>query len=326
MVSVYTRPDYRQDTDPDRIVTRACECIRADMASGEEDILPTFWPDFGTVSTAAMWGGAIIPPEGERRIHIEPIVQLANQLGSLSPCLFEESDFQRALDLYREICKRLETDEVFVRMPDLQGPLNTLSLLIPQTELLCAFYEDPASIHAALDHITDTLIAVTRRFLDAAGPSWVAGGIWPYLSLPGDLGICMTEDYMPLIGPDHYQAFGIPYVKRIADAFGGVQIHCCGVYGQHLPALRNGGFKIWGLESFYPQTPVWDLFEIFGADIAYLVGISPDGLADFPTRAAYADAIANHGCADARFWWCATTDEEETENLKQTVRSRFGQR
>ena len=52
LLSIHAEPDYRQEPDEARMVARACAQIAADAASGESHILPTFWPDFGTISTA----------------------------------------------------------------------------------------------------------------------------------------------------------------------------------------------------------------------------------------------------------------------------------
>jgi hypothetical protein len=326
LVSVYTAPDYRQNPDPEAMVARACECIRADGASAEENILPCFWPDFGTVTTAAQWGGRIIPPAPGQCIHIEPAARRAEDLAALQPCAYEASDFHRAALLYRRVCERLGTDEVFVRLPDYQGPLNTLALVLDQEELMCSFYDKPDLIHAMLGRVTDVLIESVRRFAADVGPHRLIGGIWPFVILPADMGVVMTEDYLPLISPEAYREFGLPCAKRIADAFGGLWIHCCGRYAPHLPTLRAGGFRIWGLEAAYPQTPVWDVHAVFGEDIAYLVGVSPDGTQEFPTVVEYARAIAERPCARARFWFCTCHGWCDAAALKQVVRDRFGRR
>jgi len=325
LVSVYTPPEYRQQADPDKLVAMACETIEKDRNSGEENVLPSFWPDFGTVTTAAMWGGRIIPATADSFIHIEPAARKIADLDQLRPCAFEESDFQRGLDLYCQACARLGFPDVFVRTPDVQGPLNTLALILDQTELMCAFFDAPDAVHLMLDRITDVLIDCVAKFCDGAGAGRVIGNIWPYICLPSDLGICITQDYMPLLGPEQYAEFELPYLKRIADAFGGVWIHCCGRYTQHLRTLRNADFKIWGLEMAYPQTLPWDAYEIFGDDIVYLVGISPDGRQDFPTLVDYARHIADRECSRARFWFCTCAGGgEDTQALKDIVYGRFG--
>ena len=324
VVSIYEPPAYRQEPDADRMVAGAVAAIEADLAGGEEEILPCFWPDFGTISTAKMWGGKVMPPRDAGCIHIEPAARSVAELEGLSPCAFEESDFQRAIDLYRRVCDRLGTGDVFVRTPDFQGPMNTLALVLDQTELLCGLAEAPDAIHAMLDRVTDVLVASVRRFCDEVGPEKVVGNIWPYVCLPATMGVCLTQDYMPLLGPGHYAEFELPRLRRIAEAFGGVFIHCCGTYRQHLANLRRGNFRIWGLEFAYPQMTPMDAYAVFGDEIAYLVGVSPDGEARFPTIVDYARYLATTECARARFWFAACRGVVDVEELRRVVTSGFG--
>ncbi len=74
-----------------------------------------------------------------------------------------------------------------------------------------------------------------RAMMLGMGP--LCGMGWPYNWLPDDLGVVFTEDLMPLLSPELYREFGVPYLKRLADTFGGAFIHCCGEFEQHLPAL-----------------------------------------------------------------------------------------
>jgi len=324
LVSIYHQPTYRQAFDDEKVIAGAVECIRADAASGAEAILPTFWPDFGTISTAKMWGGRVIPPEGERCIHIAPVAQGPDDLARLRPGAFEESDFQKAADLYRRVCDRLETDQVFIRTPDVQGPMNTLALLMDQTELMCALYEAPDAIGAMLDRITDVLIETVRRFIELIGPGKVIGNIWPFVCLPAEMGLCITQDYLPLLSAEHWIAFERPRLKRIADAFGGVFIHCCGDYARHLRGIREGGFKVWGLEMAYPQTTPMQAYEVFGEEAAYLVGVSPDGAKRFPTLVDYARYLAAQPCARGRFWFASCWDWCDAAELRRVVEAGFG--
>lgn len=323
-ISLYHSPSYRQAADEETLIAGAVECIRKDGASGEPDILPCFWPDFGTISTARMWGGKVIPPPPNGFIHIQPVAETVADLERLRPCAFEESDFQRAVRLYRRVCERLETHEVFVRIPDFQGPMNTLALMMNQTELMCAMFEAPEAVHAMLDRVTDNLIATIRRFLAEVSQDRVIGMIWPYVTLPADMGVALTQDYMPLLSPDLYAEFELPRLRRIAGAFGGVYIHCCGVYRQHLRLLRNGGFRIWGLELAYPQMTPMEAYDVFGDSVAYLVGVSPDGAARFPTMLDYARFLSTQECARARFWFAACHDWVDGAELRRVVEAGFG--
>ena len=325
LLSMYHQPDYRQQPDLEVMVTRACEVIRADMESGEPNVVPTFFPDFGTVTTAGMYGGKLIPASAGGGIHIEPVVQSLDELLQLRPCPFEESDFQRAIDLYRQICTRLGTDDVYLRTPDFQGPLNTLSLLIDQTELMIGMMEQPELIKTVLGRITDTLIEYTHRYRQAVGPAKMVGSIWPYFMLPDGMGLSLTQDYMPLIGAEQYAEFEVPLLKRIADDFGGVYIHCCGEYGRHLPALAASGMKIWGIEAHYPETKVEDVYATFGDSVVIVPYVSPRGTARFPTLASFVRSLAGKPCAKGRYWFCWCPEWGGAEELRAAVKEVFGE-
>ncbi len=322
-VSIYTEPVYRQEQDAAKMLDLAEQCIWKDAETREEDILPSFWPDFGTISTARFWGGEIIPAPKNGFIHVKPIAHNVSDLAKLRPLPFEQTDFHRAIVLFRDLEKRFPGKPLFIRTPDLQGSLNTLALVMKQDEMLCAFYDEPAAIHRAIDHITDTLIDYTSRFIREIGAERVIGNIWPFITLQATRGIAITQDYMPLVGDDIYREFELPRLKRIADTFGGVFIHCCGKYEHHLQSLHDGGFKIHGFELAYPQMNLQRMHDVFGNDIAYLTGVSPDGLQDYPTIVEYAQHIATLPCAKARFWFASCPNWCDCEALKD-VASLFG--
>ena len=324
ILSLYHQPDYRQQPDLEVMVTRACEVIRADMGSGEANVVPSFFPDFGTVSTAGMYGGKLIPASAGGGIHIEPVVQTLDELLNLRPCSFEESDFQRSIDLYRQVCSRLGTDDVYLRTPDFQGPLNTLALMIDQTELMVGMMEQPELIKTVLGRITDTLIEYAQRYRNAVGPTKMVGSIWPYFMLPDGMGLSLTQDYMPLVGAELYEEFEVPLLKRIADRLGGVFIHCCGEYGRHLPALAASGMKIWGIEAHYPETKVEDVYAAFGDRVVMVPYVSPRGTAEFPTLAAFVRSLAGKPCAKGRYWFCWCPEWGGAEELRAAVHEVFG--
>ena len=320
VLTAHSALTYRQETDPDVIVAKACEQIRADAASGEPHVLPTFWPDFGTISTAKLWGGTIVPAASGGGIHIEPIAATLDAVGKLTVRQsFAESDYRQAVTLYRRVCEQLGTEQVFIRTPDFQGPLNTLALLMDQTELMCGLYEEPELIAQTLDHVTDTLIAYVRQFRQEVGAAKVIGNIWPYVSLPDGQGVGITQDYMPLLSPDLYEKFELPRLKRIADAFGGVYIHCCGEYARHLPALARADFKIWGIEVHHPCTKLWDVYAALGDRVVYTPYIAPTGLAEFPTLAAFCRELAKRECAQARYWFGVCPEWGDMAELRQAI-------
>lgn len=322
-LSVVAEPTYRQMLDCQQpnlaaVADAAAVVCRADAANGEPLVLPCVYSDFGTISTARLYGGKVLPPRDGGKIHIEPVAHCVEQLASLRAAPFEESDFQLALDLWRAVCARLDTDQVWLRTPDFQGPMNTLALVLDQQELLAALYDEPAAIHAALASITTTLIDYHQRLRRAVGPDRVLGSIWPYTILPAALGASLTQDMMPLLSPDLYRDFEIPCLQRIAAAFGGLQIHCCGTYTQHLPALRDSGLPILGLEFHHPFTKFADIHRIFGDRIVYVPYLFGE-CKDYPDTPAFAADLLRQGTSRTRFWFATAQGWGDTAALRRVL-------
>lgn len=320
LLSLLVEPTYRQMLDhqaPDleAVADSAVECIRADVASGAENVVPTVYADFGTISTAKLFGGAVIPPPEGGKLHIEPVVQTPDELESLEACPFEESDFQTAIELWRLVCDRLGTDEVFLRTPDFQGPLNTLALVMNQQELLMGMYSDPEAIQAALESITTTLIDYHQRLRAELGGGRVVGSIWPYTVLPENLGASLTQDMMPLISAELYRDFELPQVRRIAEAFNGVQIHCCGKYAHQLPALRDSGVAVRALEFHHPFTQFADIHAVFGDDIVYIPYLFGE-CDDYTDYVEFAADLIGQGTPDTRFYFALAHGWADEQKLR----------
>jgi len=322
LLSLWHSPSYRQEPDLEKMIDKACAVIKADGASGYPNVIPRFLPDFGTVSTAGIWGGRRIAASDGGGIHIEPIADNVEKLADLKPVFsFEESDFQKAIDAYRKICEKLGTDRVYVSTPDLQGPMNTLALLIDQTELMCGLFSEPEIIKDALDKITDVIIEYVSKYINIIGADKVIGNLWPYIIFPAKYGISLTQDYMPLLSPEHYREFEIPLLKRISDKFGGVFIHCCGEYAHHLEVLRNSGVFIRGIEAHYPCVKIGDIQKVFGNSIFCVPRVAPNGLAEFPGNKFF-ESIASNPDLDLRLWIFgdAESDKELIDIVEKKAR------
>ncbi|MDR1144962.1 MAG: hypothetical protein LBK71_02355 [Verrucomicrobiales bacterium] len=323
LLSVCHEPVYRQVPDEEEFITKACAVLRRDAAAdGDDSVLPVLGPDFGTISTAAIYGGKRIPASRGGMIHIEPVAATVTDLLSLTaqPLPYEQTDFARAARLYHQVRARLELDELYVRTPDFQGPLNTLALLLAdQGELIAGLYEEPETVRAVALRVTDTLIEYVARYRDEIGPERVVGNIWPFVTLTGGRGVGITQDYMPLLGPDLYAEFELPLLKKIADRFGGVYVHCCGVYGQHLRNLAASGVNLLGLESCYPETPAEQIYEVFGDRVAITPGVGPLGQQEFPTLVALVRSWRGKPVAKARFWFCFCHEWGDVADLRRAV-------
>lgn len=299
------QPYYKQLDDKDEMIKKAVDNIIASADLPGFNI-PRFIPDFGTVSTASYWGGKIYTPVGGCK-GIKPIIQTAVEALNFKPSEAKGGDVAKAIELWKSISGKLGTDQLYCSMFDIQGPLNTAALLWNQGEFMMAMYTDPAIVHALLEQITDHIIKIIHA-MRVSIPK-ISGPMWPNIWLPSDIGVGITEDYMPLISPALYKEFGIPYLKKINDAFGGVFIHCCGEYEHQIENIKSSGINLLGLEFHYPHINPETLFKAFGNSIAFVPYVSPQGTKDFPNRLEYIKYLKEKRQCDTRLWFILSPDE-----------------
>jgi hypothetical protein len=168
-------------------------------------------------------------------------------------------DVAPAVEMFEELKRRTGRADLCFRTPDFQGVLSAAALILKQDELLMAMYTDADKVHRFLQRICDVAIAYIRTLQRRAGRT--DGNIWPYIWVPHTVGVMITEDMMPLLSPELYRDFGLPYLKQISDAFGGVFIHCCGEWGRHARVLAESGVKILGAEFHHPFTDTDEIQE-----------------------------------------------------------------
>ena len=278
--------------------------------------------DYGTVSTAAYWGGEVKLPVGGC-LSIEPVIHSAKEALLASPGDPEGGDAARGLTSFREVSRILDTDRLYCTTPDFQGPLTTAALLWEQTDFMVSMYEEPEVVHEFLDRVTTQLIKIIRAYIQNSGGR-VCSNTWPYVWLPVELGVVMTEDYMPLLSAELYKEFGIPYVERISREFGGLFLHCCGEYEHQLENLVNSDINILGLEFHYPHVRLEALLEAFGNRVLLVPYMSPKGFEVFKTRAEYFRHLKSVMTDEARFWFILDPDEADFEEQLELVQSITG--
>jgi hypothetical protein len=267
---------------------------------------PSVAADWGTISTARYWGGEV--QRTPEFIHIHPAAATLDEALALVPCAVDDPDMdaRRAIARLDAVCAALGSDHVWLRTPDFQGPLGTAGLVLHQEALLMATLLEPDKLHAFLSRVTDFLIAYVR-YLSAASGGRICGNIWPYTFLPIDLGVAFSEDMMPLMSADAYATFGLPTLARLADAFGGLHIHCCGKWGHHAQTLAASGLPIRAVEFHYPYTRIEELAPLAGKAV-FVPYIALDQQSEFATEADYYRYLLAETGPEYRYWFVCAHD------------------
>jgi len=273
--------------------------------------MPTFFADFGTISTAKYWGGKPRFDSTGGNIFVDPVAESTADALAISPLPIDHPgmDAPLAIQLYKSLCKQLQTESLWLRMPDFQGPLNTAGLVVRQENFLVEMYTDPEIVHQFLERVTDLLIRYARYFYQNT-QGRVCGFIWPYTFFPCDVGLSMTEDMMPLLSPESYQEFGIPCLKTLSREFGSLQIHCCGDWGRHAPALKQSQARIVAAEFHHPFTRIEEL-ECLAQDTVFIPYISLGKQDVYKTTTEYYEHLLSSTDERHRFWFAFPEDNEE---------------
>jgi len=124
-----------------------------------------------------------------------------------------------------------------IAMTDLQGPIDTASLIWDTSELMAAIYTDPEAVHHLMRLITDLIIKFVKNFRNHAGEFIPAH--FPPVYLPDGMGIAISDDNMVMMSPSSYKKFCIPYLNELSEEFGGIIIHTCGNAEHQLDVLST---------------------------------------------------------------------------------------
>jgi len=312
---------YRQSFDADEMLRLAPLNLRH-QAELPGINLPSFYPDYGTISTAKYWGGTTRFDSTGGNIFCDPVAPNVEAALAISPLPPDHPtmDGYQGVSIYHRLCEHLESDALWFRSPDMQGPLNTAALVVDQPELLMSMVSEPEAVHSLLDGITDWEISYGQYLRDESNGR-LCGNIWPYTVLPIDLGLSLTEDMMPLLSTKAYRTFAPPYLERLDRAFGGLLIHCCGDWGRHAQTLADADIRLRGAEFHYPFTTIEELAPLADSTV-FIPYISLDKQSRYASADEYYRDLLENTPEHYRYWFPFA--EESDEALAFCRRHGFG--
>jgi len=309
------RPHTYRQRPPEQMYAEALAII-TDWEGDGVNMPAEFCPDFGTISMAKAWGGRPeVTDHGDVFIH--PVSGDLDEILAIKPG--PNTDGEIAAELYHRLVRETRRENMLFRTPDCQGVLNTAAMIMQQEELMVAMLTDPDKVHAFLEAVCENNIRFLKDALAAVGH--IDGAVWPFIWLPHTVGITITEDYMPLLSVEMYREFGIPYLKRIADEFGGVFIHCCGDYARHLPTLAEAEINILGLEFHHPYTTLADVQEHFD-DIVLAPFLNREGECGFDDTPAFVEHCLGNLAGKNRLWLAYADSWPEVPTVREVMKRR----
>ena len=250
------------------------------------DLVPALCPTLGVIAVPSAFGAEVVWWENDFPA-VRPVIgDRLEKVRELARPRVTDGELGRILDYTRAFLERTG-GETPIRLGDIQGPLDNAALIFGHTSFLEALITAPREVHQLLDMITDLMIefaSTQRGIVRAAGAEFVPSSFQPWL--PDGRGISVANDVAVMLSPELHDEFGVPYLNRLSDAFGGVYIHSCGDWTHLFSSLEKiRGLR--GLEFGASEAPYGKVLARFGGRtvLACRVGLHRDirfaGMADF---------------------------------------------
>ena len=232
--------------------------LKAIRTFPETIFLPGFWSEYGMCTEPSAFGAVSMWGEDEFPF-AQKVLHAPAEVERL------EKPNPRKHGLLPFVIKRLQhlQPEIKaaghkIRFAVARGPLNIASFLMGTPEFLEATRTDPERMHRLLDIITDFLV------------EWVA---YQREVFPSIDGILLLDDIVGFISRRDFEAFGLPYLKRIYSADVTIKFfHNDAPCKASAPLLESAGIN---LLNFGVQHTLADMKQWTNNRIALLGNVPP---------------------------------------------------
>ena len=150
------------------------------------------------------------------------------------------SDWEEMTEVLNRIryFKRETAGLMGITLTDTQSPNDTASLMMNAAEFFADCLEEPEALEPLLTKVTDAIIEYSRIQMEEIGDLFASPG---HNTVSGfaDTGIMLSGDNLAILSPAAFEGAEAPYLERIAQAFGGVNIHSCGRFTHNVKSLMN---------------------------------------------------------------------------------------
>ncbi len=284
--------------DPQRFLEAQLQEITGQLKF-KGDFVPALCPTLGVVAIPSAFGCEVAWWENDF-----PAVRPLPGLGENPQAVYEllppsatSGELGRILEHTRRFIEK--TGGCFpVRLTDIQGPLDSAALIMGHTHFLAALRSHPDEVHRLLQLVTDLTIGFVhaqRELVLRLGAEFVPSLFQPWL--PDGWGISVSNDECVMMSADLHDEFSLPYLNRIADAFGGVYLHSCGNWLHQIPSLEKIR-SLRGLEFGASETPFEPVWEHFGEKTVIACRIGLHRVIKFRSMADFVQRIVHRasGC------------------------------
>ncbi len=186
-----------------------------------DDHVPNACLATGTEIFAEAFGCSVVR-DPDNMPFAQPIVHEAGDVAKIIPPRLGSCSLDRCFDAADAVRRRLG-DDVLLRLPDVQSPMDVAALIWNKNDLFTAMIETPDEVKQLAGMTCDLMIAFFDDWFARYGRRYVAH--YPAYCMEG--GLTLSEDEIGAVSPAMFDEFFLPHLARLSEHFGGLGIHCC---------------------------------------------------------------------------------------------------
>ncbi|MEI7883891.1 MAG: uroporphyrinogen decarboxylase family protein [Clostridia bacterium] len=206
-----------------------------EMLAYEHDFVSKLFPYYGTTAFASAFGAEISYINGADPV-CNTVVHNAKEAARLVLPHVNGGDLQKTLDKVEYFLEQTK-GEYPVSVSDMQGPFDTACLLWEKENFLMSLIDEQEAVHHVMNLVTENFIEFGQKLKNMI-PDFVPMHV-PSVWAPADYGISLSEDSIVMISKRMFKNLVQPYLQRISTAFGGLTLHSCGNWQQHLASVKE---------------------------------------------------------------------------------------
>ncbi len=273
--------------------------------------MPGFWSEYGMCTEPSAFGTKLVWPEDEFP-HPLKLQCNAESISSLvKPDVRTDGLLPFTVNRLARYEERIKQNDCRIRFAVSRGPLNIASFLFGTTDFMLALAITPEEVHKALSVITDFVV------------DWLTLQFEKFRDIQG---IFILDDIVGFLGKPDFEAFVLPYLKKIYQAFNArvnffhndaSGLVCAGY-------LREIGINLF---NFSYNHSIGEIRALAGDSVTLLGNIPPRDVLSLGTPADVEESVRAmiRPVTDQRkiIWSCGggMPPDVSTENLRAFIRT-----
>ncbi len=210
------------------------DCLQLDWT----DDIPYLTPWFGSGVYANAFGCEYVFRDCDAP-HVRPRYHRISEVSQIEYPDYRKSPIMKMVLDCIESLKERTRGKLPIVLTDTQSAFDTATLIVDACEFFAACYEDQQTVVDFMQMINKLIIEFSRVQIEQIGPDLVAMPGHQMVSVVGGPGISISDDNLAVSSPLINQKIALPSDQQLADAFGGIALHSCGVWTHTMPMLRK---------------------------------------------------------------------------------------